>query len=298
MRILVTGATGFIGLQLVRRLHEAGHGVIAWARDEIKARGVLGPDVQLVSAGSSIDEQIGRANAVINLAGEPIFGARWTPARKRAIVESRINLTGAIATAISQSASRPSVFISTSAVGYYGDRGGEIVADDAPPGNDFLATVCRDWEAAALHASGTRVFIPRLGIVLGKNGGALPNMVMPFRLGIGGPIGSGEQYVPWIHLDDLLAIIFGALEDDRMSGPMIAAAPNPVTSSELAKVIGAVLHRPSFMPLPALALRVMLGEAAAMLLSGQRVRPRRLEELGFKWRFSTIESALSDLLRK
>jgi uncharacterized protein (TIGR01777 family) len=296
MRVFLTGATGFIGHALTSRLLGMHHHVIAWVRDVEKARAALGSDIELVSAGSDLGEPISRADAIVNLAGESIFG-RWTSARKRAIVESRVNLTRAIANAVSRSASRPTVFISGSAVGYYGDRGDEIVDDDAPPGDDFLATLCREWEAAALGASGTRVFIVRTGIVLGKNGGALPNMVMPFRFGMGGPIGSGRQYVPWIHLDDYLAIIMAALEDDRMRGPMIAAAPKPVTSRDLAKAIGAVLHRPSFMPVPAIALRILLGEAAAMLLTGQRVRPRRLEELGFKWRFSTIEAALSDLLQ-
>ena len=297
MRVFITGATGFIGRALTVRLLDARHQVVALVRNETRARGVLGPEVELVSSNANIAEQIAAANAVINLAGEPVFAGRWTSARKRAIVESRINLTRTIADTIAQASSRPAVFISASAVGYYGDRGDNIVDDDAPAGKDFLATLCRDWEAAALRASGTRVFIPRIGIVLGANGGALPSMLTPFRFGMGGPIGSGRQYVPWIHLDDQLAIILGALEDDRMRGPAISAAPNPVTSRELASAIGATLHRPAFMPVPGIALRMLLGEASLMLLGGQRVRPRRLEELGFKWRYPTIESALANLLK-
>jgi uncharacterized protein len=299
MRIFLTGATGFVGRALTLRLLGAGHQVAAWIRDESRARGLLGSDVELISVRSNIGEQIARADAVVNLAGEPVFAGRWTPARKRAIAESRLNLTRAIANAIAHSASRPAVLISASAVGYYGDRGDEVVEDDAPAGNDFLATLCRDWEAAALDAQkwGVRVFIPRIGIVLGPEEGALARMVLPFRFGAGGAIGSGRQYVPWIHLDDLIAIIYAALEDQRMSSAAIAAAPNPVTSRQLAKAIGRVLHRPSLVLVPGIALKVLLGEAAAMVLTGQRVHPRRLEELGFSWGFPQIESALADILK-
>jgi uncharacterized protein len=299
MRVFITGATGFIGWELTARLRGAGHRVTAWVRNESRARGLLGPEVELASAPSGLREAVAKADAVINLAGEPVSAARWTASRKQAIVESRVKLTRAIASAIAQSPSRPGVFISASAVGYYGDRGDEIVEDDAPPGNDFLANVCRNWEAAALEAakSGVRVFIPRIGIVLGADGGALASMVMPFRVGMGGPLGSGRQYVPWIHLDDQLAVMIAALEDRTMSGPMISAAPNPVTSRDLAKAIGAVLHRGSFMPVPTIALRILLGEAAALVLTGQRVRPRRLQQSGFTWRYPMIAAALSDLLR-
>jgi uncharacterized protein len=300
MRVFITGATGFIGRELTARLRGAGHQVTAWVRDESKARGLLGPEVGLVSASAGLGEPIAKTDAVINLAGEPVSAGRWTASRKQAIVESRVKLTSAIASAIAQSPSRPAVFISASAVGYYGDRGDEMVEDDAPPGNDFLATVCRSWEAAALEAakSGVRVFIPRIGIVLGADGGALTRMVMPFRVGMGGPLGSGHQYVPWIHLDDQIAVMIAALEDQRMSGPMISAAPNPVTSGELAKAIGAVLHRASFMPVPTIALRILLGEAAALVLTGQRVHPRRLEQSGFTWRYPRIAVALTNLLSR
>ena len=300
MRVFITGATGFIGRELTARLRGAGHQVTLWVRDESKARRLLGPEVGLVSAPTGLREAIAKTDAVINLAGEPVSAGRWTASRKQAIAESRVKLTSAIASAIAHSPSRPAVFISASAVGYYGDRGDDIVEDDAPPGNDFLANVCRSWEAAALEAakSGVRVFIPRIGIVLGAEGGALASMVMPFRVGMGGPLGSGRQYVPWIHLDDQLTVMIAALEDQRMSGPMISAAPNPVTSRELAKAIGATLHRASFMPVPSIALRILLGEAAAMVLTGQRVHPRRLEQSGFTWRYPRIAVALTNLLSR
>ena len=299
MRVFVTGATGLVGRALTLRLLSAKHRVTAWTRNENKARGLLGSDVELVPANSNLAEQIIRPDAVVNLAGEPVFAHRWTPARKRAIAESRLNLTHAIVKAIGQSASRPAVLISASAVGYYGDRGDDVVDDYARAGNDFLATVCRDWEAAALQAqkSGVRVFIPRIGMVLGAEEGALARMLLPFRFGAGGPIGAGRQYVPWIHLDDLIAIIYAALEDQRLSGAAIAAAPNPVTSRQLANAIGRVLHRPSLLLVPGIALKVLLGEAAAMVLTEQRVHPRRLEEIGFSWGFPQIESALADILK-
>ncbi len=302
MRIFITGATGFIGRALCLRLIGTGHHVIAWVRDESRASSLLGSDIALASArgGANLREEIARADAVINLAGEPVFGRRWTPARKRALVESRVNLTREIVQAIAESSKRPSVLISASAVGYYGDRGDEIVDDDAPAGSDFLAGLCRDWEAAALDARawGVRVFIPRIGIVLGAEGGALASMLLPFRVGAGGPLGSGRQFVPWIHLHDMVEIFVAALENESFSGPMIAAAPNPVANRDLAKVIGKLLHRPSFMPAPAFALKLALGEAAEMLLTGQRVRPRLLGQAGFSWRFPTIENALADILKE
>ena len=299
MRVFITGATGFIGRALTLRLLGRGYQVTAWVRNENSARNLLGSDVELVSTNSNIGEQISRVDAVINLAGEPVLAGRWTPSRKRAIVESRLNLTRAIATAIAGSPSRLSVLISASAIGYYGDHGNETVEDDTAAGNDFLATLCRDWEAAALEAQkcGTRVFVPRIGIVLGAEEGALARTVLPFRFGAGGPIGSGRQYVPWIHINDLVRVLVTALEDERFSGPLIAAAPNPVTSRQLARAIGVVLHRPGLLPVPGLALRILLGEAGANLLTGQRVSPRRLEQLGFVWRYSEIETALADILK-
>jgi len=300
MRIFITGATGFIGQALTRRLLAVDHQVTAWVRDAGKARALLGPDVALAAAGepAALKDAITRADAVINLAGEPVMGRRWTPGRKRAIVASRVDLTRAIAQAIAECAARPAVLISASAVGYYGDRGDNPVEDDAPPGTDFLAQLCVAWEAAAIGAgeAGVRAFIPRIGIVLGRDGGALARMILPFRIGLGGPIGSGRQYVPWIHLEDLVTIITIALTDPRFSAPMIAAAPHPVTNRDFVKALGAALHRPSLIPAPAIALKLILGEAATPLLTGQRVHPRRLVEAGFAWRYPTINAALAAII--
>ena len=193
---------------------------------------------------------------------------------------------------------RPAVLVSASAVGYYGDRGEETLDEQSAAGNDFLAQVCGEWEAAAMRAEefGVRVFTPRIGIVLGSDGGALAQMLTPFQFGAGGPIGSGRQWMPWIHLFDLVEIIVSALTDPRYSGPAIAAAPFPVTNRGFAQTLGRVLHRPSLIPVPALALRAMFGEGATILTSGQRANPARLRQLGFKWQFEKLEAALRHIL--
>ena len=239
-----------------------------------------------------------RADAVVNLAGEPILGGRWTAQRKAALSKSRIELTNSIVDAIAGSQKRPTVLVSASAVGYYGDRGEELLDERSAPGDDFLARLCREWEESALRAeqAGLRVFIPRLGIVLGLDGGALPQMLPPFQFGAGGPIASGRQWMGWIHLFDLVEIIATALEDERYRGTAIAAAPSPVTNRDFAHALGRVLHRLSFLPVPALALRAIFGEGASVLTAGQRVIPARLSELGFRWRFDNVEAALRHIL--
>ncbi len=301
MRIFITGATGFIGRALTLRLLGAGHEVSAWVRSDARAASLLGPDVELVAASGGDDAlraEVARANAVINLAGEPVLGGRWNASRCEALSRSRIGLTTSIADAIERAAQRPAVLVSASAVGYYGDRGDEVVDENSPGGNDFLAGLCRDWEQAAQRAAqaGVRVFIPRIGVVLGLDGGALAQMLPPFQFGAGGPIGSGRQYIPWIHLFDLVELIATAVEDPRYTGPAIAAAPYPVTSREFAHTLGRVLHRPSFLPVPAVALRVIFGDGASVLTSGQQVNPARLKELAFRWRFETLEAALRNIL--
>ena len=301
MRIFVTGATGFIGRALIMRLRGGGHEVCAWVRNESTARSLLGPELRLVgdAAGTpALAEEVARADAIVNLAGEPVLGGRWTAGRRRAISDSRISLTTAIVDAIEHASQRPAVLVSASAVGYYGDRGEELLDEQSPPGNDFLAKVCHAWEMAAMRAEefGVRVFTPRIGIVLGADGGALAQMLPPFRFGAGGPIGSGRQWMPWIHLFDLVEIIATALVDSRYAGPAIAAAPLPVTNREFAQTLGRVLHRPSLIPVPGLALRALFGEGAEVLTSGQRVNPARLRELGLNWQFEKLEAALRHIL--
>ncbi len=301
MRVFITGATGFIGRALTLRLLGGGHEVSAWVRDESRARNLLGAGVRLAAApggAPALAQEIARSDAVINLAGEPVLGGRWNSARKEALRQSRIELTASIADTISRSPTRPSVLISASAVGYYGDRGDELLDERSAPGDDFLARLCREWEEAAQRAEqlGVRVFIPRIGIVLGLEGGALARMLAPFQLGAGGPIGSGRQWMAWIHLFDLVDVIAAALEDERYRGAAVAAAPWPVTNRDFARALGGILHRPSFVPVPAPALRAMFGEGAAVLIGGQRAMPARLAEWGFRWRFEKIEDALRHLL--
>jgi uncharacterized protein len=301
MRIFVTGATGLIGRALILRLLGGGHQVSAWVRNEARAANLLGAEVKLVGASDrapALSEQIAAADAVVNLAGEPVLGGRWTERRRRALRQSRIAMTSSIVDAIKRSSRRPAVLISASAVGYYGDRGDEPLDERSAPGNDFLAALCREWEECAMgaQAAGVRVFIPRIGIVLGLDGGALAQMLPPFQFGAGGPIGSGRQWMAWIHLHDLVEVIAVALEDERWQGPAIAAAPSPVSNREFAHALGHVLHRPSFIPIPRIALRTMFGQGAAVLTSGQKAYPARLSQLGYQFSFDTVDAALRNLL--
>ena len=245
--------------------------------------------------GGSWTSSLAGAGAVVNLAGQSIAGGRWTRARKAAILSSRLQATRGLVTAFLDGARPPpSVFVSASAVGYYGPCGDEEVTEDSPAGSDFLARVCRDWEQAALAAREvTRVVVLRGGLVLDRRGGALPLMALPFRLFAGGPVGSGRQYVPWVHLTDWTAMARWAIDETTVSGPLNVTAPAPVTNREFGEELGRVLRRPPALPAPAFALRVVLGEMAdALLLSGQRARPARAEAQGFRFRYSELGAAL------
>jgi uncharacterized protein (TIGR01777 family) len=231
-----------------------------------------------------------------NLAGEAIMGGRWTEARRRVLVESHVQLTNQLVGAIAEARPRPKTLISASAVGYYGDRGSEVLNESSPGGTDFLAQLCKDWEAASRLAedSGLRVMTLRTGVVLGRDGGAMAQMLPPFRLGVGGPVGSGRQYMPWIHLHDLVRVIATALSDDRYEGPVNGAAPEQATNRAFAKALGRALHRPAALPVP--ALKVIFGEAAGVLLDSQRVEPQRLRDLGFTYRFPMLDQAVADIV--
>ncbi|MEZ4382378.1 MAG: TIGR01777 family oxidoreductase [Nannocystaceae bacterium] len=301
MRIFITGATGFIGRHLVLRLLRDGHSVRAWVRSVAKARSRLGAEVELVDASggaSALAVAVDGCDAVINLAGAPILG-RWTEERKRRLVSSRVDLTRDLVAAIRGAERRPSVMLSASAVGYYGDRGSETLDERSAAGDDFLADLCVRWEDAAreVEALGVRLVRLRIGIVLGRDGGALEAMVKPARFGLGGPMGSGEQYIPWIHVDDLVELAVTAIGDPRYAGPLNGVGPDPATNEALAATIGRVLGRPSFLRVPAFALKLGLGEAATALLGGQRALPGVAAENGFQFRFTTLEAALRDLLR-
>ena len=297
MRIFVTGATGFVGRALIPLLQRAGHDVIVWTRSASRARGVLGADVDVHASNqpfASLVSLLSRCDAVVNLAGEPIIAGRWTPARRAAIEASRVERTDDLVRAIAAASPRPRVLVSASAVGYYGDRGSELLTERSSPGRDYLAEVCRRWEAAANAAEshGVRVVCLRIGVVLGRDGGALARMLPPFLVGAGGPIGTGRQYFPWIHLRDLVRVIATAIADGRYRGAINAVSPEPVTNRDFASALGRVLRRPSLVPVPALVLRVVFGEAAIVLLASQRVRPETLSALGFEYEFPALDAAL------
>ena len=288
--MLITGGTGFLGTALVKALRDRGHHVTVLTRHPGK------PGEALWSPGdeATLLALVDGASAVINLAGEPIAGGRWTPARKEAIRASRVGVTRALATAISTAAAPPSVFVSGSAVGYYGVRDSTPLDESSGRGADFLSDVCGEWEAAAWSASGlARVVLLRTGIVLAGKGGALPQMALPFRFGVGGPIGSGAQYMSWIHLQDWVNLALWALERDTVSGPLNLTAPTPVTNEEFSRTLAAELRRPGFMRAPAFAMRLLLGEMAdALILGGQRVLPRKAQAEGYAFRYPHLAPAL------
>ena len=236
-------------------------------------------------------------DAVVNLAGEGIADARWSAARKKALRESRLYSTRSLVAAMQRVANPPPVFVSASGIGYYGDRGDEIVTEGTPAGSDFLANLCVEWEREAEQASTvTRVAILRSGLVLHRSGGALARMLLPFRLGLGGRLGSGGQYLPWIHLDDWTRLVEWSLTTSAARGAFNITAPAPATNARFTRALGQALNRPTVIPVPAFALRLALGELADTLLTGQRAIPARAEQMGFGFRFPEIEAALRDLL--
>lgn len=293
IRVLVTGATGLVGSRLVAALRERGDTVLALSRRP-GPNTILGDPAQ---SGPWLDVVDG-CDSIVHLAGENIFAKRWSDAFLAKIRDSRIESTKLIAERLAKKANRNVVFVSCSAVGYYGDRGDEPVSENDAPGADFMAGVCRDWEAAADPArkAGIRVVHPRLGIVLDPAGGALPNLVRPFRLFVGGRIGSGKQFVSWIHHSDLTRLLLFAIEGPALSGPFNATSPNPVTNADLGRTIARVIGRPHWLPTPRFALRLALGKIAGILVTGQRAIPTAALRAGFEFRFPELESALRDLL--
>jgi uncharacterized protein (TIGR01777 family) len=302
VKIAITGATGFIGRRLVRRILDEGRdSVLALTRQAARARDRLPPEVQVVEwepvAGPAPAGTLETTGAVVHLAGESV-GQRWSPVVKTRIRESRVLSTRNLTASISAARERPPVLVSGSAVGYYGARGDEPLEESAASGSDFLAEVCRDWEAEAGRAAerGTRVVQLRSGIVLGPRGGALARMIPPFKMFLGGPLGDGRQWMSWIHIDDLVGIILHAIRTASLSGPVNATAPAPVTNAEFSRALGKAMGRPAAIPTPAAALRLLLGEFADVLLTGQRVIPRKAEASGYRFRFPQLEPALRDIL--
>jgi len=288
MRVLLTGASGFIGSHLSKRLRSAGHEVLPVGRRQVPG-GYDWSDVNLAQG-------VQQADAVIHLAGENLFDKRWTRRQKEILRSSRTGPTTKLARLIA--ARKPSCFISASAVGYYGDSLEARFTESAPRGGGFLADLCGEWEAATSPAAdaGVRTAITRTGVVLGHGGGALAKMLLPFKLGIGGPIGNGKQWLSWIHIDDLTSLFQFLLEKPDASGPFNATAPQPVTMKTFAASLGRALHRPAIFPVPGPMLKLALGEVADVLLTGQYVEPRRACESGFQFRFAGIDAALRDVV--
>ena len=313
MRILVTGGTGFVGQRVCFSLTTAGHQIRVPSRDldaarrriaqpataerRVQGSGPQGASIEIVRLPESRNEwssAVSGVDAIVNLAGESIAAGRWSEGRKQAILNSRVETTRSLVEACAAQSRRPKVLVSASAVGYYGAHGGEELDETAPPGDDFLARVCVAWEGEARRAEeqGLRVVLLRIGVVLGEGGGALSSMLPPFKLFVGGPLGSGEQWMSWIALDDLVGLIELGLTKEELRGPMNCTAPDPRTMRDFSRTLGAVLRRPSWAPVPAFVLRIVLGEMAHMLLNGQRVLPAVATRAGYRFRHSTLESAL------
>ena len=296
MRIVLAGGTGFLGRALQAHLRGLDHRVVVLSRRP-RNRGpdqvAWTPDGTTGPWAAALDG----SHAVVNLAGEGIADARWSAARKSALRDSRVLSTRSLVGAIHR-ASAPPVLVNASGIGYYGDRGDELVTEAAPAGNDFLAELCVDWEREAEQASSTtRVILLRNGLVMHPSGGALTKMLLPFRLGAGGPLGPGTQYLPWIHLSDWLELVAWLLNSADARGAFNVTAPSPATNAEFTRALGRAVRRPAFIPVPAFALPLLLGELADTLLSGQRAVPTRATSMGFTFKFCEIEPALRDLLQ-
>ncbi|KAI9132768.1 TIGR01777 family oxidoreductase [Acaryochloris sp. CCMEE 5410] len=305
MKVVVTGATGFVGQRLIERLQEEGHQVLALVRSPDKAAKLFpsqkfsNVNIQGYEPQASGDWQksLSGWDGVVNLAGEPLVGDRWTTSRKQEIINSRAVGTQKLVEAIAAADDQPSVLVNASAIGFYGTSETATFDESSNPGDDFLAEVCQSWEKSAQSATdaGTRLVIFRIGIVLG-DGGALAKMLPPFQMFAGGPIGSGKQWFSWVHLDDLVNFILTALTDTSKSGVYNATAPNPVRMNGLCESLGKVLNRPSWLPVPDIALELLLGEAAQLVLEGQNVRPEKTQADGFQYKYETIDSALKQIL--
>lgn len=293
MKILITGAKGLIGKALSRSLQEKGHELLLAGRGEPKSANEIKWDVE---AGFSEPERLEGVDAVIHLAGENISGGlRWTNEKKKAIRDSRVHGTRSVVNAMSRLRNRPKVFIASSAIGFYGDRADEEMTESSAAGDTFLSEICREWEAESRRAedAGIRTVLLRTGIVLSKDGGALATMLTPFKLGVGGVVGSGKQWMSWISLDDEIAIINFALENENIRGAVNAVAPNPATNETFTKTLGEVLYRPTFLPLPEFAISMIFGEMGdELLLASTKVIPKRLLDAGFEFKYPDLKPAI------
>ena len=303
MRLLLTGGTGFVGSALRESLTQKGHEVVILTRQASRENQ---PGIRTRYASWNPNQsgpwerELDGVDGVVNLAGEPIVGKRWTPEQKQKIVESRVGATHAIVEAIRNAKRKPLFLINASAIGYYGPHGNEELTEESPRGNDFLGETSQKWEAEALRAEelAIRVVRIRIGIVLEIGGGALAKMLPPFQWGLGGPLGSGNQWMSWIHRKDLIGLIHWAVEKKEIRGALNATAPAPATMKEFAQTLGRVLRRPAFFPVPEFAVKLLLGEMSDVLLKGQRVLPKRALATGYTFQFPKLEPALKEIFIK
>lgn len=296
MKVLIFGGSGFVGQQLAKRLLRSDYHVLIPSRNQqqLPYGEVLPYSIEQIGAVLAACKE---NYAIINLAGESINSGRWTPQRKQLILESRIRLTNAITEAIAKTPQKPNVLINASAVGFYGYSETQTFDEASGAGDGFLAEVTKEWEKAAFQATPfTRVVTARFGVVLGREGGALPRMVLPYRFLAGGRVGSGQQWVSWIHIDDVVGLLAHCLQDETVSGAVNVTAPHPVTMDHFGRIIGSVLNRPHWIPAPSFALQLLLGEMSEIVLQGQKVIPQVARDHGYSFEFPTVEKALADLL--
>jgi uncharacterized protein len=307
VRILISGSTGLVGSALVDSLSHQGHDLTRLVRPGTALRKPKAtaarelPQIPWNPQSGLLNSRAEEVEAIIHLAGASIAGHRWTAAWKRELGDSRVSATRQLVASVRRLRRPPQIFIAASAIGFYGNRGDEELTESSPSGTDFLAQLTVDWEAESVRAAelGARVVILRFGVILAKDGGALPRMALPFRLGVGGRIGSGRQWISWVTLEDIVGIIRFALETNLLSGPANAVSPNPIQNAEFTQALGRVLHRPTIFPAPPFALRLALGEMAdSLLLASQRVYPTKLQRLGFRFLHPDLEPALAAVLKR
>lgn len=297
MHILITGGTGFIGKRLCQLLLQAGHQLTVYSRQPAKVTAHCGNTVKALASLDEISSE-SHYDAIINLAGEPIAGKRWTAKRKQLLLDSRLLTTEKLLAAMARMSKRPSCFINASAVGFYGDQGDADVDETTPPVDDFGHRLCAQWEqlASEAEALGVRVCIVRIGLVVGSGGGFLGKMLPMFRLGLGGRFGNGQQWMSWVHRDDLIRLVQWLLNHEQCRGVYNATAPYPVTNERFTKTLAALLQRPALLPMPTVMAQLVFGEMAQLLLTGQRVVPRRITEAGFEFQYPDLKAALTEVL--